>query len=108
MESPRLFDASTAAVVLIDPRQGIVPHLSVERPLGTPLPPPAGASQWVADGGYRPGVDLLFTERQWGACRETDLNERLRRRGVRTVVVGGIAINFGVESAARVLDEVSR
>jgi nicotinamidase-related amidase len=45
--------------------------------------------------------DILITKRQWGAFYGTDLDLQLRRRGIQTIVIGGIATNFGVESTAR-------
>jgi nicotinamidase-related amidase len=45
--------------------------------------------------------DLVVTKRQWGAFYGTDLELQLRRRGIRSIVLGGIATNFGVESTAR-------
>ncbi len=45
--------------------------------------------------------DLLITKRQWGAFYGTELDLELRRRGITTIVLGGIATNFGVESTAR-------
>jgi nicotinamidase-related amidase len=48
----------------------------------------------------QPG-DLVVTKRQWGAFYATDLDQQLRRRSIRTIVLGGIATNFGVESTAR-------
>ncbi len=45
--------------------------------------------------------DLLITKRQWGAFHGTPLDQLLRRRGIKTIVMGGIATNFGVESTAR-------
>jgi nicotinamidase-related amidase len=45
--------------------------------------------------------DLLITKRQWGAFYGTELDLQLRRRGVRCIVLGGIATNIGVESTAR-------
>jgi nicotinamidase-related amidase len=36
-----------------------------------------------------------------GAFHGTALDQQLRRRGIRTVIMGGIATNFGVESTAR-------
>lgn len=45
--------------------------------------------------------DILITKRQWGAFYGTDLDLQLRRRGIKTVVLGGIATNIGVESTAR-------
>ena len=55
----------------------------------------------MADCGYQAG-DLLITKRQWGAFYGTRLDQQLRRKGVRTIVIGGVATNFGVESTARV------
>jgi nicotinamidase-related amidase len=43
----------------------------------------------------------VITKRQWGAFYGTELDLQLRRRGIRTIVIGGIATNFGVESTAR-------
>ncbi len=45
--------------------------------------------------------DLLITKHQWGAFYGTELDLELRRRGVKTIVIGGIATNMGVESTAR-------
>lgn len=45
--------------------------------------------------------DILITKRQWGAFYGTALDLHLRRRGIRTIAIGGIATNFGVESTAR-------
>ena len=48
-----------------------------------------------------PPKDLVITKRQWGAFYGTELDLQLRRRGVRCIVLGGIATNMGVESTAR-------
>jgi nicotinamidase-related amidase len=45
--------------------------------------------------------DIRITKRQWGAFYGTGLDMQLRRRGVKTIVLGGIATNIGVESTAR-------
>ncbi len=45
--------------------------------------------------------DLLITKHQWGAFYGTELDLELRRRGITTVILGGIATNYGVESTAR-------
>jgi nicotinamidase-related amidase len=45
--------------------------------------------------------DIVITKRQWGAFYGTDLDLQLRRRGIRTIVLCGIATNYGVESTAR-------
>lgn len=44
---------------------------------------------------------VAITKRQWSAFHGTELDLQLRRRGIRSVVVAGIATNFGVESTAR-------
>jgi len=48
-----------------------------------------------------PSSDLVITKRQWGAFYGTELDLQLRRRGIRRIVLGGIATNIGVESTAR-------
>jgi nicotinamidase-related amidase len=48
-----------------------------------------------------PPSDLVITKRHWGAFYGTELDLQLRRRGVHTIVLGGIATNIGVESTAR-------
>jgi nicotinamidase-related amidase len=60
---------------------------------------PAGWSDHVP-GLAQPG-DVLITKRQWGAFYGTDLDLQLRRRGIRTIVLGGVATHIGVESTAR-------
>ena len=62
--------------------------------------PPAIASELSPDCGYQEG-DVLITKRQWGAFYDTGLDQQLRRRRIRTILMGGIATNFGVESTAR-------
>jgi nicotinamidase-related amidase len=62
--------------------------------------PPAEASELSPDSGYLPG-DLVVTKRSWGAFYATELDQQLRRRGVRTILMGGVATNIGVESTAR-------
>lgn len=64
----------------------------------TPLPPEW--SDFVPALGSH-GRDVHITKRNWGAFYGTDLELQLRRRGIRTIVLGGIATNMGVESTAR-------
>lgn len=45
--------------------------------------------------------DIVITKRQWGAFYGTDLELNLRRRGIDTIVLGGISTTYGVESTAR-------
>ena len=54
----------------------------------------------------QPG-DVVVLKHHWGAFTGTDLDLQLRRRGVKTVVVAGIATNFGVESTVRSAWELS-
>jgi nicotinamidase-related amidase len=63
-------------------------------------PLPANACDIVPEAGILP-TDLLITKRQWGAFYDTGLDQQLRRRNIRTLVLGGIATNIGVESTAR-------
>jgi nicotinamidase-related amidase len=54
----------------------------------------------LVDGLAKPD-DILITKRQWGAFHGTELDLQLRRRGIQTIVLGGVATNIGVESTAR-------
>lgn len=67
------------------------------RPAGKP---PEGFAEFAPEIGPEEG-DVVIGKRQWGAFYGTDLDLQLRRRGMRTLVLGGIATNFGVESTAR-------
>jgi len=69
------------------------------RPPGAPAPPP-DASQIVPEAGVE-ATDFVITKRQWGAFYGTELDQLLRRRGIKTLILGGIATNYGVESTAR-------
>jgi nicotinamidase-related amidase len=64
-----------------------------------PARPPDGWEEIVPE--LAPLADVVVRKRQWGAFYGTDLDLQLRRRGRRTIVLGGIATNFGVESTAR-------
>ncbi len=46
-------------------------------------------------------TDIVILKRQWGAFYGTDLDLQLRRRGLKTIILCGIATEFGVESTAR-------
>jgi nicotinamidase-related amidase len=62
--------------------------------------PPASESDLVSELKVQEG-DFIVTKRQWGAFYGTDLDQILRRTGIKTLVMAGIATNFGVESTAR-------
>jgi len=68
-----------------------------------PNPPGAPAPDWLDDPAglpLQPG-DIAILKRQWGAFHGTELDLQLRRRGIRTIVLAGIATAVGVESTAR-------
>ena len=60
---------------------------------------PADWSQIVPEMAAQP--DEIITKKQWGAFYGTELDLQLRRRGMDTIVLCGIATNIGVESTAR-------
>jgi len=98
------FRAAEAKVVLVtvDFAEDYADALStpVDQPMmRQPGGMPAGWSA-LADGLAQPG-DLHIVKRQWGAFHGTELDLQLRRRGIKTIVLGGVATNFGVESTAR-------
>jgi nicotinamidase-related amidase len=76
------------------------PSRNVDQPM--PRPQSGMPADWreLADGLAGP-KDILIVKRQWGAFYGTELDLQLRRRGVKTIALGGIATNFGVESTAR-------
>jgi nicotinamidase-related amidase len=75
----------------------------LSQPVDAPPPPGALPADW-AD--FAPEIgslhaDIVITKRQWGAFHGTELDLQLRRRGIDTIVLAGVATNFGVESTAR-------
>jgi nicotinamidase-related amidase len=77
----------------------------LKQPVDQPMPMPAGRLpyEWSE---FAPEIetmraDVVITKRQWSAFYGTELDLQLRRRGITTIVLGGIATNFGVESTAR-------
>lgn len=71
-----------------------------DQPFSPPNPPPPGWADLPPALGVRP-ADLVVTKRQWGAFYGTDLDLQLRRRGLGTIILTGIATTIGVESTAR-------
>ncbi|MER5703280.1 isochorismatase family protein [Micromonospora sp. NPDC002296] len=90
-----LADAARAAGAL-------VVAVRVERPGADPQP---AGSELVPEAAPRDG-DLEIVKHTWGAFHGTGLAAALRERGVDTLVVAGIATNFGVEQTARIADEL--
>ncbi|WP_158749458.1 hydrolase [Acidobacterium sp. S8] len=77
----------------------ILPSDSPTRDPNAPPPPPI-ASELVPEAGMQEG-DVIIAKRQWGAFYGTGLEQQLRRRDIQTIIMGGVATNFGVESTAR-------
>lgn len=75
-------------------------HPVIDNPLSGSGNRPADWDQFVPEIGPHPG-DHIVRKRQWGAFYGTDLDLQLRRRGTDTIVLCGIATNYGVESTAR-------
>ncbi len=102
------FRAAGAPVVLVNVAFSADFADAVRTPVDRPFSPPPGGfpEDWteLVDGLAEPG-DLTVTKRQWGAFYGTDLDLQLRRRGITTIVLGGIATNMGVESTARAAHE---
>jgi nicotinamidase-related amidase len=102
MRLARAFRAAGAPVILVrvsfsaDGADALT-TLVDERPPRSERPP--GFDE-IVEGLREPG-DVVVTKRQWGAFYGTDLDLQMRRRGIDTVVLGGIATNLGVESTAR-------
>jgi nicotinamidase-related amidase len=61
---------------------------------------PPGSHDIPAELGPEP-EDVVVTKYQWGGFFGTELDVQLRRRGITTLVMGGIATNFGLESTVR-------
>jgi NAD(P)-dependent dehydrogenase (short-subunit alcohol dehydrogenase family)/nicotinamidase-related amidase len=77
---------------------------ALQQPVDRPLPGPAQLPPEWAE--FPPELehsprDIIIMKRQWGAFHGTELDLQLRRRGIRTLVLGGVATNMGVESTAR-------
>lgn len=79
-------------------RGGLVVWVRVERPGGVQ---PEGSELAVtpAEG------DVVVVKHSWGAFGNSDIDDHLRAHDVESVVFGGIATNFGVESTARAADD---
>ena len=103
----RTFREAGAPVVLVHVSfdKGDMPSRNVDKPGAPPEGTPPEFSRLVA--GLREEGDLVVLKHHWGAFVGTDLDLQLRRRGVRTVVIGGISTNLGVESTARSAWELS-
>jgi nicotinamidase-related amidase len=104
-ELGRAFAAAGALVVRVNVAFAAGDADRLQVPVDAPMPVrpggwPAGWSDLVPEIAALPGA-INLTKRQWGAFHGTELDLQLRRRGITTIVLAGIATNFGVESTAR-------
>ncbi|SEL09790.1 Nicotinamidase-related amidase [Sphingomonas palmae] len=100
------FRTAGAPVILVHVAvaPGNAPSRQVDKPSLPERTPPG--FETLVDGLQHEG-DIVVLKHHWGAFTGTDLDLQLRRRGVRTIVLAGIATNFGVESTARSAWELS-
>jgi nicotinamidase-related amidase len=101
----RRFSAAGGTVVLVRVAFAASGVDRLSRPVDEPMRlsaggPPPGWSDLVPEVAALQH-DVAIVKRQWGAFYGTELDLQLRRRGVDTVVLAGIATNFGVEGTAR-------
>lgn len=101
------FRARSALVILVHVDPGPNGELFPRPAADSPRPPmkiEAGWTELVPELGRQP-TDVVVTKHQPNAFFGTDLDVHLRRRGIRTLVLGGIATNLGVEGTARAAHE---
>jgi nicotinamidase-related amidase len=98
------FRGAGGTVALVKVRWSLDFKDALRQPVDQPFTPPPGGFpahfSELVDGLEKSG-DILITKRQWGAFYGTELDLQLRRRGIQTIVLGGVATNMGVESTAR-------
>jgi nicotinamidase-related amidase len=73
---------------------------AVDLPMRIAGPLATDWSEFIPELNHQPG-DIEILKRQWGAFYGTDLDLQLRRRGLTTIILCGVATEFGVESTAR-------
>ena len=85
-------------VDFLDGKDALQPITDQEAAVGGERP--ADWAEIIPELGPEKG-DLIITKRNWGAFYGTELDMQLRRRGIDTLVMCGIATNIGVETTAR-------
>ena len=97
------FRAAKAPVVLVKVGFSADGGDVLKATVDAPNPPGAPPANWLDDTPELPGQpgDIRILKRQWGAFHGTELDLQLRRRGIKTIVLAGIATSIGVESTAR-------
>ena len=99
----RAFRAARSPVVLVKVGFSADGGDALKALVDAPNPPGAPPANWLDDTAELPSQpgDIHILKRQWGAFHGTELDLQLRRRGIRTIVLAGIATSIGVESTAR-------
>ena len=92
-------------LVRVDPGPGwlLVPRPQVDQPR-SPMAYTPDFADLVPELGQQPD-DVVVTKHQPNAFYGTDLEVHLARRGIRTILLGGISTNVGVEATARAAHE---
>jgi nicotinamidase-related amidase len=101
LTGPEVLERCVALAKATRAAGGLVVHVRVERP-GSGVQPEG--TELAPELDPQPG-DVEIVKRTVGAFHDTGLDEVLRSRDIDTVVLGGIATNFGVESTGRAADE---
>lgn len=65
---------------------------------------PEGATEIAAELGPKPG-DIIVDKYNWGAFYATNLDIQLRRRNIKTLIVGGLVTHIGVDTTMRQAQE---
>lgn len=104
------FRSKNAMVVLVNVNRGKNNELWVDVPTDTPSMnkgqnPQAGWDELVPELKVQDS-DILITKHQTGAFYGTALEVHLRRLGIKTIILAGIATHQGVESTARTAAEL--
>ena len=100
----RLTDAARSAgasIIYVHVSLGEAPDVPTDRPTPRPQQPMPPQFLELVPELHRLLEDHVLLKRQRGAFYGTDLEQTLRRRGIQTVIICGVATNIGVESTAR-------
>ena len=87
-------------LVHVDSTKETMLNVISDQTFSRPLPASPDWAEFVPELTPAPS-DVVITKRQWGAFYGTELDLQLRRRKIDTIVLCGIATDFGVESTAR-------
>lgn len=78
-----------------------LPNQAVDQPMQVPAGGLPAEFSALAPEVVALGAQVHITKRNWSAFYGTELDLQLRRRGITTLILTGIATNYGVESTVR-------